>query len=119
MQQKNYQAERERKERDIEIYRLRIIEGKSVPELMAEFGLCKAQIWKILSNFERENPQMAEMMRRQGKDVTPADYRELQEEITRLKKALERERLRADFYEEMVAYGEEVYGIKLKKDGTK
>ena len=29
------------------------------------------------------------------------------------------ERLRADFYQEMVAYGEEVYGIKLKKAGTK
>ena len=36
-----------------------------------------------------------------------------------LKKALAEERLRADFYQEMVAYGEEVYGIKLKKAGTK
>ena len=30
-----------------------------------------------------------------------------------------RERLRADFYEEMVAFGKEVYGIDLKKAGTK
>ena len=29
------------------------------------------------------------------------------------------ERLRADFYEEMVAFGKEVYGIDLKKAGTK
>ena len=51
--------------------------------------------------------------------MTPEDYKRLQDELVRLKKELERERLRADFYEEMVAYGEEVYGIKLKKAGTK
>jgi hypothetical protein len=32
---------------------------------------------------------------------------------------LRREKLRADFYEEMVSFGEEVYGINLKKAGTK
>ena len=54
-----------------------------------------------------------------GKDVTPEDYKKLLEELSSLKKALAEERLRADFYQEMVAYGEEVYGIKLKKAGTK
>ena len=53
------------------------------------------------------------------KDVTPEDYKKLQEEIARLKSDLKRERLRADFYEEMVAFGKEVYGIDLKKAGTK
>ena len=43
----------------------------------------------------------------------------LREEIAILKKDLTRERLRADFYEEMVAFGKEVYGIDLKKAGTK
>ena len=73
----------------------------------------------VYSTFERENPQEAALMKRQGKEMTPEDYKELQRELSRLKKELERERLRADFYEEMVAYGEEVYGIKLKKAGTK
>ena len=36
-----------------------------------------------------------------------------------MKKQLSQERLRADFYEEMVAFGKEVYGIDLKKAGTK
>ena len=36
-----------------------------------------------------------------------------------LKKQVKSERLRADFYEEMVAFGKEVYGIDLKKAGTK
>jgi hypothetical protein len=39
--------------------------------------------------------------------------------LGRLKCELKRERLRADFYEEMVAFGKEVYGIDLKKAGTK
>ena len=39
--------------------------------------------------------------------------------IAELKKQLKTERLRADFYEEMVAFGKEVYGIDLKKAGTK
>jgi len=43
----------------------------------------------------------------------------LQAENARLQGELKREKLRADFYEEMVAFGEEVYGINLKKAGTK
>ena len=37
------------------------------------------------------------------KDVTPEDYKKLQEENARLQSELKREKLRADFYEEMVA----------------
>lgn len=36
-----------------------------------------------------------------------------------LKGELKREKLRADFYEEMVEFGKDVYGIDLKKAGTK
>ena len=53
------------------------------------------------------------------KDVTPDDYKKLQAEIARLQSELKQETLRADFYEEMVAFGKEVYGIDLKKAGTK
>ena len=49
------------------------------------------------------------------KEVTPADYTNLKREISQLKASLKREKLRADFYEEMVAFGKEVYGIDLKK----
>lgn len=58
-------------------------------------------------------------MKKQGKAVTPEDYQKLLEELSSLKKELSQERLRADFYEEMVAFGKEVYGIDLKKAGTK
>lgn len=119
MNKKNYEEERSRRARNVEIYRLHKVEGMSYAALMEKFGLSSAGLWKILSTFERENPQEAALMKRQGKEMTPEDYKELQRELSRLKKELERERLRADFYEEMVAYGEEVYGIKLKKVGTK
>lgn len=103
----------------LEIYRLSKVEGMDKSTLMEKFGISRTTLWRILSTFERKNPQTAELMKPQGKDVTPEDYKRLQDELVRLKKELERERLRADFYEEMVAYGEEVYGIKLKKAGTK
>ena len=61
---------------------------------------------------------MSEQMKKR-KDVTPSDYKKLQEENARLQSELKREKLRADFYEEMVAFGKEVYGIDLKKAGTK
>ena len=62
---------------------------------------------------------MAEKMAKQGKDVTPLDYEELLKKVSELESKLKRETLRADFYEEMVAFGKEVYGIDLKKAGTK
>ncbi len=51
--------------------------------------------------------------------MTPDDYRKLQEENARLRSELKREKVLKDFYEEMVRFGEETYGINLKKAGTK
>ena len=73
----------------------------------------------FLCKFASENPEMAEKMAKQGKDVTPSDYEELLKKVSELESKLKRETLRADFYEEMVAFGKEVYGIDLKKAGTK
>ena len=91
----------------------------SIQEVVQQYGVSRSSIYRIIATFERENPLEAELMKKQGKDVTPEDYKKLLEELSSLKKALAEERLRADFYQKMVAYGEEVYGIKLKKAGTK
>lgn len=90
-----------------------------VSEISAKKGISKITLYKWLRTFEAENPQMCEQMKKQGKEVTPDDYQKLLREISELKKQLSQERLRADFYEEMVAFGKEVYGIDLKKAGTK
>ena len=90
-----------------------------VSEISAKKGISKITLYKWLRTFEAENPQMCEQMKKQGKEVTPDDYQKLLREISELKKQLSQEHLRADFYEEMVAFGKEVYGIDLKKAGTK
>ena len=88
-------------------------------ELSAKSGISKSSIYRMIRTFESENPQMSEQMKKHGKDVTPEDYKKLVQENLALKKQLSQEKLRADFYEEMVAFGKEVYGIDLKKAGTK
>lgn len=77
--------------------------------------MSRQTIYTYLRNFEVINPQIAEQMKKNGKDATPDDYKALQEEVARLKGELKREKLRADFYEEMVEFGKDVYGIDLKK----
>ena len=84
-------------------------------ELSEKSSLPKATVYRWIRTFEAENPEMCEQMKKQGKEITPDDYKKLLREISELKKQLSQERLRADFYEEMVAFGKEVYGIDLKK----
>ena len=119
MRTKTYQEEKERQKLYHEIYRLRVVEGLEVSCIQKKLGVSRSRVYSGLSIFERDNPQEAAMMKKQGKDVTEEDYKKLLNEISSLKKDLAQERLRADFYEEMVAFGKEVYGIDLKKAGTK
>lgn len=119
MKESNYEQEKSRRNLEREIFRLVKQDNVSIQEVVQQYGVSRSSIYRIIATFERENPLEAELMKKQGKDVTPEDYKKLLEELSSLKKALAEERLRADFYQEMVAYGEEVYGIKLKKSGTK
>lgn len=119
MRTKTYQEEKERQKLYHEIYRLRVVEGLEVSCIQKKLGVSRSRVYSGLSIFERDNPQEAAMMKKQGKDVTEEDYKKLLNEISSLKKDLAQERLRADFYEEMVGFGKEVYGIDLKKAGTK
>ena len=119
MKEKNYSEFQSQHYLTHEIYRLRVIEGMKVPSIIEKLGVSRSRVYHALSTFERENTQEAALMKKQGKEVTPEDYKELVRELAELKKKLAHERLRADFYEEMVAFGKEVYGIDLKKAGTK
>ena len=118
MKKKNYYQEREHHLMCHEIYRLRV-EGLEVAAIVEKLGISRSRVYRALTIFEVDNPQKAAMMKKQGKEVTEEDYKKLLGEIASLKKDLAQERLRADFYEEMVAFGKEVYGIDLKKAGTK
>ena len=75
----------------------------SQPKSLTHTGLSKVTIYRYLRTFVDENPKVAEQMRKSGTSITPEDYKKLQEENARLHSELKREKLRADFYEEMVA----------------
>lgn len=102
-----------------ELYRLHSLEHLSIRKISARTGISFSIVCNRIRTFEAENPSLAEKMKKQGKEITPQDYKDLAAEVAELKKQLKTERLRADFYEEMVAYGREVYGIDLKKAGAK
>ena len=102
-----------------DVYYLYKVEHESVTSISQKKSLGRSKVYQILRTFASENPEMAEKMAKQGKDVTPSDYEELLKKVSELESKLKRETLRADFYEEMVAFGKEVYGIDLKKAGTK
>lgn len=102
-----------------DVYYLYKVEHESVTSISQKKSLNCSKVYRILRTFASENPEMAEKMAKQGKDVTPSDYEELLKKVSELESKLKRETLRADFYEEMVAFGKEVYGIDLKKAGTK
>lgn len=102
-----------------EIYRLYVLEHLTMTEISVKFGFALSSIHYKIRKFEAENPELAEKMKKKGNEIIPEDYKQLLQEIAELKKQVKSERLRADFYEEMVAFGKEVYGIDLKKAGTK
>ena len=77
MKTKDSQKSQKHCGRDVEIYRLCKVEGLSPLAIMEKFGISRVTLWRILTKFERENPQAAELMKRQGKDVTPEDYKRL------------------------------------------
>ena len=109
----------EREQLMYEVYYLYKVEHESVTSISQKKSLNRRKVYRILRTFANENPEMAEKMAKQGKDVTPSDYEELLKKVCALESKLKRETLRADFYEEMVACGKEFYGIDLKKAGTK
>ena len=78
-------------------YEMFYLQGVPVAEVARKTGLNRQTIYRYLRNFEAINPQVAEQMKKNGKDVTPDDYKALQEEVARLQGELKREKLRAGF----------------------
>lgn len=105
--------------RSRDVYSMFALEGLSRHEISQRIGVSPSTVWRIIRTFEADPPQLSEEMKKKGKDVSPEDFRKLLAEVNNLKAELKKEKLRADFYEEMVAFGEEVYGIELKKAGIK
>ena len=101
------------------VYEMRHFQHLSIPEIVSQTGVKRTQVYHFLRIFASEYPDLVEQMKKKREDVAPDEYQKLLEEVSTLKAELKREKLRADFYEEMVAFGKDVYGIDLKKAGTK
>ena len=82
-----------------EVYRLYTLEHLTQQEISVKLCIGRSTVWRKIRTFEAENPELAEKMNKQGKEITPSDYKDLVKEIAELKKQLKTERLRADFYE--------------------
>ncbi len=101
------------------VYEMRHMQHLGISEIISKTGIKRSQIYRFLHTFAVEHPDLVEQMKKKREDVSSDEYQKLLEELSTLKSELKREKLRADFYEEMVAFGKEVYGIDLKKAGTK
>ena len=95
------------------------VDSLSVCEIASKTSTSTRSIYRIIRTFAYEHPEIIEQMKKAGNKITPEDYKNLKAEIAKLQTELRKEKLRADFYEEMVAYEKEVFGIDLKKAGTK
>ena len=73
----------------------------------------------IIRNFASELPETP-VMRKNKKDASAEDYDALRAEITRLKKELRHEKMRAEALDTMIDVAEEMFNIPVrKKAGTK
>ena len=102
-----------------QVYEMRYLDHLSVSEIISKTGILRSQVYRFLHTFASEYPDLVEQMKKKKEDVSADEYKKLLEKVSTMESALKREKLRADFYEEMVAFGKEVYGIDLKKAGTK
>ena len=102
-----------------EVFEMFHVQHLRATEIMSIKGMTQYKVYHFLRTFAADYPELAEQMKKKGSDVVPDDYKELLEKVSALESELKKEKLRADFYEEMVAFGKEVYGIDLKKAGTK
>ena len=115
----SYLKEKEITNRNRVIYEMSSIDSLTSREISEGIVVSQTTVLRNIRKFEAENPEIIIQMRKNTKNVTSDDYAKLKKEITELKAKLSNETLRADFYEEMVKLGKEIYGIDLKKGGTK
>jgi hypothetical protein len=118
-QESRYAKDTDRINEMKEVFEMFHIQHLRVTEIMSRKGMKRYKVYDFLRTFAADYPELAEEMKKKGSDVVPEDYRKLLAKVSTLESELKKEKLRADFYEEMVAFGKEVYGIDLKKAGTK
>ena len=57
-----------------EVYYMYKVEHLNVPTIMGKKSLGRSKVYRILRTFASENPEMAEKMAKQGKDVLTPNF---------------------------------------------
>lgn len=103
----------------MDIVRGYYLEGRKQQQLAAEFGVGQQTVSRIIRTFAAENDNSALLMGRKTTDNQAEEIQALRREIMDMKKKVQEEQMRADFYETMVDVAEEMFGIEIrKKAGT-
>ena len=71
MSNKDYKQEKSRYNLEHDLYRMVRQERRPIMEAVAKFGVSRATVYRIMSNFEEKNPQDAALMKKRGQDVVP------------------------------------------------
>ena len=77
-----------------EIFEMHFVHHMQEKEILSLKGLNKGTYYQILRKFAAEYPELAEQMKKKGRDIVPDDYRKLLEEVSTLKTQLKKEKLR-------------------------
>lgn len=102
-----------------EVLRMYAETDMSYVEIAEVNGLQLRTVEYIIRNFASELPETP-VMRKNKKDASAEDYDALRAEITRLKKELRHEKMRAEALDTMIDVAEEMFNIPVrKKAGTK
>ena len=91
----------------------------SYGEIAEENGVQVRTVEYIVRNFASELPNVP-TMRKKKNEVGTEDYDKLRAEVTRLRKELRQEKMRAEALDTMIDVAEEIFNIPVrKKAGTK
>jgi predicted DNA-binding protein YlxM (UPF0122 family) len=102
-----------------EVLRLYAETDMSYGEIAEINGVQVRTVEYIIRNFASELSNVP-VMRKKKKDASAEDYDALRAEVTRLKKELRYERMRAEALDTMIDIAEEMFNIPVrKKAGTK
>ena len=102
-----------------EVLRLYAETDLSYGEIAEENGVQVRTVEYIVRNFASELPDIP-TMRKKKKDASEEDYDNLRAEVTRLRKELRQEKMRAQALETMIDVAEEMFNTPVRqKAGTK
>ena len=102
-----------------EVLRLYAETDLSYGEIAEENGVQVRTVEYIVRNFASELPNVP-TMRKKKNEASTEDYDKLRAEITRLRKEVRQEKMRADALDTMIDVAEEMFNIQVrKKAGTK